>query len=94
MTNEEIINNAKLAFKILLLVNLFFVIGVLTALMIFEDKETAFMFFTFFLIELLMFVVFFVPVFVYNLVKGRGIKYSLSKGMLAVGDFYKYFSPH
>ncbi|MEH6348059.1 MAG: hypothetical protein V7785_23380 [Bermanella sp.] len=93
MTNEEVLNKAKSAFKILLLVNLFFAIGVLTALLVFKEKEIATTLFIFFPVELLMFIVFFVPVFIYNLVKGRGIKYSLSKGILAVGDFYIYFSP-
>lgn len=93
MSDIETINQAKGMLKPLLALNVIFVLLVVTTAVVFNRPQMAIYFGIFFLIEILLFTIFFLPVFIYNLIRGRGIKYSLSKAMLAFGDFYHYVSP-
>lgn len=93
MSDIEIINRAKGMLKPLLALNVIFALMVLLTKVVFDSPETATYFGVFFFIEIFLFAIFFAPVFIYNLIRGRGIRYSSSKAMLAFGDFYHYVSP-
>jgi hypothetical protein len=86
------VDSAKKLISPLLFLNAIFLTLVIGSFLA-GSAQTAIYFATFYLIELLLFIVFFIPVFFYQIVKGRGLKYSLSKGMLSFGDFYHYISP-
>ena len=81
----------KMVRPLLILNAVFLTLVVITFLV--ASPKAAIYFAIFFLIEALLFVVFFLPVFLYQILKGRGLKYSLSKGMLSFGDFYHVISP-
>jgi Cu/Ag efflux pump CusA len=93
MNESETIESAKKMIWPLLALNTIILVIILVAMFIFNSTETAMYFAIFYVVEAFLFVLFFLPVFCYNLIKHRRLKYSLSKGMHAFGDFYHFISP-
>lgn len=92
MEDKEIILSAKLKLKYLLIVNVMvFILALIGGY--FGGINTFFYFFGFYVIEVLIFIVQFIPVFTFWLFKGKSIKLSASKAMQSFGDFYQYITP-
>jgi|GEM_PF-3280930 len=88
MQDKEIITSANLKFRILLQLNtLIFGLSLIGGY--FGGVDTFAYCIGFYAIETLMFIVLFIPVFVYWVLKGKTIKLSASKAMLSFGDFYQ-----
>ncbi|NOV29571.1 hypothetical protein [Methylomonas sp. ZR1] len=92
MDDNEIIINAKLKLKYLLIVNVMVFVLALTG-GYFGGINTFIYFFGFYVIEVLVFVGLFIPIFTFWLFKGRSIKISASKAVQSFGDFYHFITP-
>ena len=92
MEDKEIILSAKYKLKYLLIVNVMVFILTLVG-GYFGGANTSIYFFGFYVIEVLIFVSLFIPIFAFWLFKGKSIKLSASKAMQSFGDFYQFITP-
>lgn len=92
MEGNEIILSPKLKLKYLLIVNIMFFIFALVG-GYFGGINTSIYFLGFYVIEALVFVVLFIPIFTFWLFKVKSIKLSASKAMQSFGVFYQYMTP-
>ncbi len=68
----------------------FFITAVVLIDMYFSsDMKTVLYSMTFFFVEIMFVVFWFIPVFIYHLVKGKTLKLALAKAQLSYSDFYR-----
>ena len=85
MEERDVFSEAKRLFKYLILVNLAFLLLTIFEAMFLSERPFPY-FAIFYLIEALLFVVFFIPVFVFHIIKGKSFQYSVA--VARFGDFY------
>uniref|UniRef100_UPI00402BE2A7 hypothetical protein n=1 Tax=Methylomonas sp. PHL2-19 TaxID=3438878 RepID=UPI00402BE2A7 len=92
MEDKEIILSAKLKLKYLFIVNVMvFILALVGGY--FGGANTGIYFFGFYVIEILIFIALFIPIFTFWLFKGKSIKLSASKAIQSFGDFYQFITP-
>ncbi len=89
MKDDELIRAAKKSLIILIWLNLFVAVVVLITVYFSSDIKTVLYSMTFFFVEVMFIGLWFVPVLIYHLVKGNGMKLALAKAQLSYGDFYR-----
>lgn len=90
MNEEEVYKNTREHLKIILWVNVAFLVFTIIELSISGAKTFPYMS-IFFVLEILMFILFYMPSFIYHIIKGRSLKYSSSKALLSFGDTLSFF---
>ena len=89
MKDDELIKSAKKSLMILIGVNFFMAAVVFIVMCFSNDLKTVLYSMTFFFVELMFIVFWFIPVTIYFLIKGNKLKLALAKAQLSYGDFYR-----
>ncbi len=89
MKDDELIRAAKKSLMVLIGLNILIAAVVLIVVYFSNDVKTVLYSMTFFVVEFIFIVFWFVPVLIYHLVKGNGLKLALAKAQLSYGDFYR-----
>ena len=92
MEEEAVYENARKYFKIVVWVNVAFLIFTIIELLMLKTSSFPYMA-IFFFIEVILFIILFIPSFTYHLIKKRTLKYSASRALINLGDSYQYITP-